>query len=70
MLRGLFRVVSLVISWLDAFFNTNKKLFPARLAHKHELNDLEITEFNGNHLYIGEGEYGQVYANGTDVLII
>ena len=62
MLRGLFRVVSLVISWLDAFFNTNKKLFPARLAYKHELNDLKITEFNGNHLYIGEGEYGQVYA--------
>ena len=62
MLTRIMKGISLGISWLDAFFGTDKKLFPARLAYKHELNDLEITEFNGNHLHIGEGEYGQVYA--------
>jgi type IV secretory pathway TraG/TraD family ATPase VirD4 len=41
--------------------DTSQKLYPGRLAYKHELNNLEITEFDGNHLHIGEGEYGQVY---------
>jgi len=42
--------------------DTSHKLFPGRLAYKHELNTIEITAFDGNHLLIGEGEYGQVYA--------
>ena len=29
---------------------------------KHELHTIEISAFDGNHLLIGEGEYGQVYA--------
>jgi len=62
MFTRIMKGISLAISWIDAFFGTDKKLFPARLAYKHELNDLEITEFNGNHLHIGEGEYGQVYS--------
>ena len=62
MFTRIMKGISLGISWLDAFFDTSKKLFPARLAYKHELNDLEVTRFNGNHLHIGEGEYGQVYA--------
>ena len=41
--------------------DTSHKLFPGRLAYKHELNTIEITAFDGNHLLIGEGEYGQVY---------
>src|ERR687898_1973277 len=32
------------------------------MAYKHELHTLAITQFDGNHLHIGEGEYGQVYA--------
>ena len=42
--------------------DTSHKLFPGRFAYKHELNTIEITAFDGNHLSIGEGEYGQVYA--------
>ena len=42
--------------------DTSDKLFPDRLAYKHELTTIEITAFDGNHLLIGEGEYGQVYA--------
>jgi type IV secretory pathway TraG/TraD family ATPase VirD4 len=57
----LIKVISLCISWIDAFFDTSHKLFPGRLAYKHELNNIEITAFDGNHLHIGEGEYGQVY---------
>ena len=41
--------------------DSSHKLFPGRLAYKHELNTIEITAFDGNHLLIGEGEYGQVY---------
>jgi type IV secretory pathway TraG/TraD family ATPase VirD4 len=62
MLRWLFKVLSLGISLLSAFLDTSQKLFPGRLAYKHELNNIEITAFDGNHLHIGEGEYGQVYA--------
>ncbi len=62
MLKWLFKVVSLVISWTTVFFDNPHKLFPGRLAYKHELNHIEITAFDGNHLHIGEGEYGQVYA--------
>jgi type IV secretory pathway TraG/TraD family ATPase VirD4 len=62
MLRSLFRIWSLVRSWLDAFFDTSQKLYPGRLAYKHELNILAITAFDGKHLHIGEGDYGQVYA--------
>ena len=43
--------------WLD----TTQKLYLDRLAYKHELSNLEINGFDGNHLLIGEGEYGQVY---------
>jgi hypothetical protein len=62
MFKRVFKVLSLVISWLDAFFDSSKKLYPGRLAYKHELHTLAITQFDGNHLHIGEGEYGQVYA--------
>jgi hypothetical protein len=62
MLKRVFKLLSLVISWLEAFFDTSQKLYPGRLAYKHELNILEITDFDGNHLHIGEGDYGQVYA--------
>jgi type IV secretory pathway TraG/TraD family ATPase VirD4 len=62
MFTRLFKSISLGISWIAAFLDTSQKLFPARLAHKHELNNIEITAFDGKHLHIGEGEYGQVYA--------
>jgi hypothetical protein len=61
MLRSLFRDLSLFRSWLVVVLDTSHKLFPGRLAYKHELNAIEITGFDGNHLLIGEGEYGQVY---------
>jgi type IV secretory pathway TraG/TraD family ATPase VirD4 len=61
MLLRLFKFFSSVFSWIAAIFDTSQKLHPARYAYKHELNDLEINEFDGNHLLIGEGEYGQVY---------
>src|SRR5688500_15531675 len=62
MLRSLLRDLSLIRSWLAVVLDTSHKLFPGRLAYKHELNTIEITGFDGNHLLIGEGEYGQVYA--------
>src|SRR5687768_6811826 len=62
MFKRVFKVLSLVISWLDVFFDTSQKLYPGRLAYKHELHTLAITQFDGNHLHIGEGDYGQVYA--------
>ena len=62
MLRSLLRDLSLFRSWLAVVLDTSHKLFPGRLAYKHELNTIEITGFDGNHLLIGEGEYGQVYA--------
>src|SRR5688500_2561521 len=62
MLRSLLRDLSLFRSWLAVVLDTSHKLFPGRLAYKHELNTIEITAFDGNHLLIGEGEYGQVYA--------
>ena len=62
MLRALLRDLSRFRSWLAVVLDTSHKLFPGRLAYKHELSTIEITEFDGNHLLIGEGEYGQVYA--------
>src|SRR5687767_5074834 len=62
MLRSLLRDLSLFRSWLAVVLDTSHKLFPGRLAYKHELNTIEIMAFDGNHLLIGEGEYGQVYA--------
>jgi type IV secretory pathway TraG/TraD family ATPase VirD4 len=61
MLKRVFTWVSLVLSWLDAYFDTSQKLYPDRLAYKHELHTLAITDFDGKHLLIGEGDYGQVY---------
>ena len=61
MLRALLRDLSRFRSWLAVVLDTSHKLFPGRLAYKHELNTIEITAFDGNHLLIGEGEYGQVY---------
>ena len=60
--RRLWKAFWLWISWLAIVLDTSHNLFPGRLAYKHELNTIEITEFDGNHLLIGEGEYGQVYA--------
>jgi hypothetical protein len=62
MLTRLFKIFSQWVSWLAVVMDTSHKLFPGRLAYKHELNTIEITTFDGNHLLIGEGEYGQVYA--------
>jgi type IV secretory pathway TraG/TraD family ATPase VirD4 len=62
MLTGLIKFVSLLISRIVIFLDTSHKLYSRRLAYTHELNYLEITEFAGNYLHIGEGEYGQVYA--------
>src|SRR5919106_378037 len=62
MLRALLRDLSRFRSWLAVVLDTSHKLFPGRLAYQHELNAIEITGFDGNHLLIGEGEYGQVYA--------
>src|SRR5918999_224542 len=62
MLRALLRELTRFRSWLAVVLDTSHKLFPGRLAYKHELSTIEITAFAGNHLLIGEGEYGQVYA--------
>ena len=62
MFKRVFKLLSLVISWLDVFFDSSKKLYPGRMAYKHELHTLAIPQFDGNHLLIGEGDYGQVYA--------
>jgi hypothetical protein len=62
MLTRFFKIFSQWVSWLAVVLDTSHKLFPGRLAYKHELNTIEITGFDGNHLLIGEGEYGQVYA--------
>src|ERR671916_1657787 len=62
MLMQLLKIFSQWVSWLAVVLDTSHKLFPGRLAYKHELNTIEITAFDGNHLLIGEGEYGQVYA--------
>src|ERR671914_1819347 len=62
MLTRFFKIFSKWVSWLAVVLDTSHKLFPGRLAYKHELNTIEITGFDGNHLLIGEGEYGQVYA--------
>src|ERR687894_2556494 len=62
MLMRLFKIFSQLVSWLAVVLDTSHKLFPNRLAYKHELINHEITAFDGNHLLIGEGEYGQVYA--------
>jgi type IV secretory pathway TraG/TraD family ATPase VirD4 len=62
MLRRIWKAFWWWESWISAFLDTSHKLFPARLAYTHELNNIEITMFDGNHLHIGEGEYGQVYA--------
>ena len=44
MLTRFFKGFSLVISRLAAFLDTSEKLYPDRLAYKHELNNLEITD--------------------------
>jgi type IV secretory pathway TraG/TraD family ATPase VirD4 len=62
MLKQFFKFVSLLISRIAVFLDTSHKLYSGRLAYKHELNSLAVTDFTGNHLHIGEGEYGQVYA--------
>src|ERR671916_880819 len=62
MLMQLLKIVSQWVSWLAVVMDTSHKLFPGRFAYKHELNTIEITAFDGNHLLIGEGEYGQMYA--------
>ena len=61
MLTRLFKSISMGLSRLSAYLDTSEKLYQDRLAYKHELSNLEITTFDGNHLLIGEGEYGQVY---------
>ena len=61
MFTRLFKGISLGLSLLSAFLDTSQKLYPDRLAYKYELNNLGITAFDGNHLLIGEGAYGQVY---------
>src|SRR5688500_8514587 len=61
MLTHFFKGVSKARSRLSAFLDTTEKLYHDRLAYKHELSNLEITPFDGDHLLIGEGEYGQVY---------
>ena len=62
MLTRLFQRISLWESRLFAWWDTSEKLYHDRLAYKHELNNLAVNDFDGNHLLIGEGEYGQVYA--------
>jgi type IV secretory pathway TraG/TraD family ATPase VirD4 len=62
MLTRLIKLLSVGISWIAAFLDTSQKLYPGRLAYKHELNNLAITEFDGTHLQVSEGDYGQVYA--------
>jgi len=61
MLTRIFQRISLWESRFLAWWDTSQKLYPDRLAYKHELNNLAINHFDGNHLLIGEGEYGQVY---------
>ena len=41
MLTGLFKFISLLISRIAVFLDTSHKLFPGRLAYKHELNGLD-----------------------------
>src|ERR687894_3007640 len=62
MLKQFLKIFSQLVSWLAVVLDTSHKLFPGCLAYKHELNTIEVTAFDGNHLLIGEGEYGQVYA--------
>src|ERR687894_946349 len=62
MLKQLLKIFSQLVSWLAVVLDTSHKLFPGCLAYKHELNTIEVTAFDGNHLLIGEGEYGQMYA--------
>ena len=61
MLTRFFQGVSKAMSRFSAFMDTSEKLHLDRLAYKHELNNLEITDFDGKQLLIGEGDYGQVY---------
>ena len=61
MLTRFFQGVSKAKSRFSAFMDTSEKLYLDRLAYKHELSNVEITTFDGNHLLIGEGEYDQVY---------
>src|ERR671916_1624399 len=61
MFTRFFKIFSQWVSWLADVLDTSQKLFPGRLAYKHELNTIEVMAFDGNHLLIGEGEYGQVY---------
>src|SRR5687768_1030668 len=61
MLTRFLKGVSLAKSRLSALLDTSHKLYPDRLAFKHELTNLAVNGFDGRHLHIGEGEYGQVY---------
>src|SRR5687767_5202009 len=61
MLTRFLKSASVARSRLAAFLDTSHKLYPDRLAFKHELTTLAITGFDGRHLHIGEGEYGQLY---------
>jgi len=61
MLTRFFKGISMGLSLFAAALDTSEKLYTDRLAYKHELNNLDITTFDGNHLLIGEGKYGQVY---------
>jgi hypothetical protein len=45
MLTQVFKLLSLVLSWLDVFFDSSKKLYPGRLAYKYELHTLAITQW-------------------------
>lgn len=61
MLTRLFKKISLWESRFLAWLDTSQKLYLDRMAYKHELKNIAINNFDGNHLLIGEGEYGQVY---------
>ena len=50
MLTRFFNIFSQWVSWLAVVLDTSHKLFPGRLAYKHELNTIEITAVPGRHL--------------------
>ena len=62
MLTHFFKGVSKAKSRLSAFWDTSEKLYLDRLAYKHELSNLEITTFDGNHLLSEKGSMGRYTA--------
>jgi hypothetical protein len=50
MLTQFFKIFSQWVSWLAVVLDTSHKLFPGRLAYKHELNTIEITAVPGRYL--------------------